>query len=251
MISSSVSSSGDDLFISYLPEFQAKTDPSSNPLPRSFCVRSLRDFVGDLPDELLLCPVRALREYLSRTSSLSLRLRSVFVSPHSTSRSLSKNALSFFIHDLISQASSSFSLLVLGLLPLLRGLCNLCPLTVHIVFAGLRRLWLLLAILLFPPFWRQPLGVLRQCLLHFTLVMSNSLLIRVSVLVRLWLQVPWYDVFVCVGSIRVFVFNMFSFFNWFRFPSLSAGSECFFFGGGGGGGGGSSHSSPHHLFLSS
>ena len=51
--------SGSDAYLSYLPEFRAKTESAVNPLPRSFCVRSLVDFVGDLPDELLFCPVRA------------------------------------------------------------------------------------------------------------------------------------------------------------------------------------------------
>ena len=93
-----VSSSSEDLFFSYLPEFRAKTESSVNPLPRSFCVRSLKDFVGDLAEELLLCPVLALCKYITRT---------LFVFPHSPFRSLSKNALSFFIHDLIPQASCS------------------------------------------------------------------------------------------------------------------------------------------------
>ena len=70
-VSSSLSSSGDDLFLSYLLELRAKTESFSNPLPCSFCVRSLKDFVGALEDELLLCPVRALREYLSCTLSIS------------------------------------------------------------------------------------------------------------------------------------------------------------------------------------
>ena len=61
--------------------------------------------MGDLPDELLLCPVHALRSYLARTSSLSPRPRTLFVSP----RSLSKNALSFFLRDVISRAYSSSS----------------------------------------------------------------------------------------------------------------------------------------------
>ena len=56
-----VSSSGDDLFLTCLPEFRSKSDSSARPLPRSFSVRSLRDFVGDLPEELLRCPVLALR----------------------------------------------------------------------------------------------------------------------------------------------------------------------------------------------
>ena len=106
-VSRDVSFSGSDIYLSYLPEFRAKTESSASPLPRSFCVRSPSDFVGDLPDELLLCPARALRLYLSRTSSISPRPRTLFVSPRSPSRSLSKNALSFFLRDVITCAYSS------------------------------------------------------------------------------------------------------------------------------------------------
>ena len=102
-ISSSVSFSGDDVFLSYLPEFRAKTESASNPLPRSFAVRSLRDFVGPLPDELLLCPVRAVRTYLSWTASISPQPRTLFVS-HTATLPLSKNALSFFIRSVILQS---------------------------------------------------------------------------------------------------------------------------------------------------
>ena len=108
-VSSSVCWSGEDLYLSYLPEFQAKTESSANPLPRPLCVRSLRDFVGNLPDELLLCPIRALRVYLSHTAAISPRPRSLFVSPRSPSCPLSKNALSFFLREVISQASSPSS----------------------------------------------------------------------------------------------------------------------------------------------
>ena len=108
-VSREVSFSGADIFLSYLPEFRAKTESSVNPLPRSFCVRSLMDFVGDLPEELLLCPVRALRHYISRAASVSPRPRSLFVSPRAPSRPLSKNALSFLLRDVISCASSSSS----------------------------------------------------------------------------------------------------------------------------------------------
>ena len=109
-LSAVVSESGADLFLSYLPEFRAKAESEARPLPRSFCVRSLAEFVGDLPEELLLCPVRALRCYLSRTSSLSSRPRSLFVSPRSPSRPLSKNALSFFLRSVIAKAYSSSGL---------------------------------------------------------------------------------------------------------------------------------------------
>ena len=80
-VSWDVSFSGSDIYLSYLPEFRVKTESSANPLPRSFCVRSLSDFVGDLPDELLLCPVRALRLYLSRVSSISPRPLSLLALP--------------------------------------------------------------------------------------------------------------------------------------------------------------------------
>ena len=106
-VSRDVSLSGSDLYLSYLPEFRAKTESSANPLPRSFCVRSLSDFIGDLPDELLLCPVCALRLYLSRVSSVSPCPRTLFVSPWSPSQSLSKNAINFFLRGVITRAYSS------------------------------------------------------------------------------------------------------------------------------------------------
>ena len=109
-VSSVVSFSGGDLFLSFLPEFQAKSESEARPLPRSFRVRSLSDFVGDLPDELLLCPVWALRMYLDRTVSLPFRPRTLFVSPRAPSRSLSKNALSFFLQSVIVDSYSSAGL---------------------------------------------------------------------------------------------------------------------------------------------
>ena len=100
-LSFNIASSGQDLVLSYLPEFVAKTESERNPLPRFFVVRSLEEFVGDLPEERLLCPVRALRIFLDRTSSLTPRPRSLFVSPGCPSRALSKNALSYFLRKTI------------------------------------------------------------------------------------------------------------------------------------------------------
>ena len=91
-------------------EFQAKTESEANRLPHSFAVHSLDNFVGDMEEELLLCPVRALRIYLQRTERLVLHPRTLFVSPRSSSCSLSKNAISFFLREVISQAYSSVSL---------------------------------------------------------------------------------------------------------------------------------------------
>ena len=52
--------------ISYVPEFLAKTETAVRPLPCSFSIQSLQDFVASLPKDLLLCPVCSLREYLRR-----------------------------------------------------------------------------------------------------------------------------------------------------------------------------------------
>ena len=61
---------GPDLSLLYLPEFVAKTESERNPLPRSILVQSLSDFVGDLPEERLSCPVRAVRIYRDLTLSV-------------------------------------------------------------------------------------------------------------------------------------------------------------------------------------
>ena len=52
MASKLVSFQGEDLHLSYLPEFRSKTELDSNPLPRPFLVKSLTDFVGDVVEEL-------------------------------------------------------------------------------------------------------------------------------------------------------------------------------------------------------
>ena len=105
-LSSRVAWSGPDASVSYLPEFVAKTESPSNPIPRYFLVKSIDDFAGDLEVERLLCPVRALRIYLERTASLSPRPRHLFVSPSRRLKPLSKNALSYFLRVLISGAVS-------------------------------------------------------------------------------------------------------------------------------------------------
>ena len=96
-----------DLSLSYLPEFVAKTESERNPLPRSFLVRSLEEFVGGLPEDRLLCPIRAVRVYLRRMEALRPRPRALFVSPSCPSRALSKNALSYFIWRVIIDSSAA------------------------------------------------------------------------------------------------------------------------------------------------
>ena len=96
-----------DACLSYVPDFVAKSESLSRSIPRSFLVRSLSDFAAGLEDDLLLCPVRALRIYLDRLSTLSPLRRRLFVSPSRPSRPLSKNAISFFLRDVLSNAGAS------------------------------------------------------------------------------------------------------------------------------------------------
>ena len=105
-VSSRVAFASSDACLSYVPGFLAKTESSLNPLPRSFLVKSLSDFAAGLTDDLLLCPVRALRCYLRRTNSIQARPRRLFVSPRSPSRAMSKNGLSYFLREVICEVGA-------------------------------------------------------------------------------------------------------------------------------------------------
>ena len=85
--------------LSYLPEFVAKTESERNPLPHSFLVWPLEDFVGDLPEDRLLCEVGSVRVYLRLMEALLLLPRTLFVSLSCPSRALSKNAFSLILLD--------------------------------------------------------------------------------------------------------------------------------------------------------
>ena len=93
--------------LSYVPKFVTKSESLSRSIPRSFLVKSLSDFAAGLDDDLLLCPVRALRIYLDRTLSLAPSRRRLFVSPSCPTRAMSKNAVSFFLHKVIHGAEVS------------------------------------------------------------------------------------------------------------------------------------------------
>ena len=99
VVSRYVSFVASDACLSYVPEFLAKTESSSNSLLRSFLVKSLSDFAAGLEQDLLLCPARALSVYLHWISSLSNYPCHLFVFPCSPSRSLSKNGLSYFLRE--------------------------------------------------------------------------------------------------------------------------------------------------------
>ena len=96
-----------DACLSYVPQFVAKSESLTRSIPRSFLVKSLSDFAAGLDDDLLLCPVRALCIYLDRTASLAPLRHRLFVSHRCPSRSILKNAISFFLRDVISSAGAS------------------------------------------------------------------------------------------------------------------------------------------------
>ena len=106
-LSSVVTFVGGDACLSYISQFVAKSESLTRSIPRSFLVKSLADFAAGLDDHLLLCPVRALRFYLRRTRSLSPLCHRLFVSPRRPSRAMSKNAVSFFLREVIHAAGAA------------------------------------------------------------------------------------------------------------------------------------------------
>ena len=96
-----------DACLSYLPQFVAKSESLPRSFPRSFLVSSLAVFASGRDIDLLLCPVMALRLYLLRARSLSPGRHRLFVSPRRPSRAMSKNAVSFFLREVISAAGAA------------------------------------------------------------------------------------------------------------------------------------------------
>ena len=93
--------------LSSIPQFVAKSESLTRYIPRSFLVTSLADFAAGLNTDLLLCPIRALRLYLLRARSLSPGRHRLFVSPRRPSHAMSKNAVSFFLGEVISAAEAA------------------------------------------------------------------------------------------------------------------------------------------------
>ena len=95
--------------LSLLPDFLAKHQASHHTvhIPRTFHLQCLN---SEDPEELTLCPVRALRQYLKITKNHRSNRRSIFL-PISTksTKSLSANTVSWWIKYLIRFAYSSAS----------------------------------------------------------------------------------------------------------------------------------------------
>ena len=101
----SVSYQGEDIILYYDPYFLAKTETAANPLPRSVKVLSLTDFAGNL-EERVLCPVRAIRYLRRAVRARGLTPSRLFVSPSDPTRAMSRNAMSFFLRQLITESGA-------------------------------------------------------------------------------------------------------------------------------------------------
>ena len=99
-LSFSVSFQGEDLVLYYDPFFRAKTESAANPLPRSVIVPSLSDFAGNQ------CPVRAIKFLRKAARSASYNPSRLFVSPRNPERAMSKNAISFYLQQLITDSGA-------------------------------------------------------------------------------------------------------------------------------------------------
>ena len=87
-LSKHVTFSSSGACVAYVPEFVAKTESVVNLLPRSFRMKSLVDFAAGFDQDLLLCPVRVLREYRNQAASFVNHPHRLFVSPHAPSRAM-------------------------------------------------------------------------------------------------------------------------------------------------------------------
>ena len=168
-VSRAVSLSGADIYLFYLPECLAKTESLVSPL-HSFCVRSLADFVSDLPEEVLLCAVRAcVFIFLVLLLFLRVLVLSLF---------LLVLLLGLFLRKLLVSFLAVSSLVRLPLLLLLGVLCFLLPLPLlpfRCIVCGVLQLCGLFHIMLLSlPSLRPLLGLLFLSSILSPLRMSHS-----------------------------------------------------------------------------
>ena len=163
-----------DACLSYIPQFVTKSESLTRSIPRSFLVTSLADFAAGINTDLVLCPVRALRLYLLRARSLSPDRHRLFVSPRHPSRAMSKNAVSFFLGEVISAAEAAR--------PQVGSLRahDVRSMSTSVAF---HRNWSVTSVL------NQPLEPPVRCSHLFLLATSNTNMMAYFLLVPLWLRV--------------------------------------------------------------
>ena len=95
----------------FLHDYVAKTQNPSIPDScfEEFLVPSLDYFVGDDKAELLMCPIRALRRYLSRKEQYRPGIEGLFISTRRRKKRVPHNTISFWLCSVISMAHASAS----------------------------------------------------------------------------------------------------------------------------------------------
>ena len=95
-----------EVSFTFMPEFIAKNQDPTKADPRfwSFSVPSLYDFVGGEEEEMVLCPVRAIRTYLKRTKHLRPEFKRLFVSTKDNPKPITKNSVSYWLKEVIRRA---------------------------------------------------------------------------------------------------------------------------------------------------
>ena len=87
------------VMISTLPDFVAKNQAIDNTIPQEFSIPALADFLGPgLEDDNLLCPVRSLAAYLTRTKPVRAGRRRLFIPfARNSPQEISKNTVASWL----------------------------------------------------------------------------------------------------------------------------------------------------------
>ena len=89
--------------LTYDDKFWLKMENSLREVKRELRIPALSEITSE-PEELLLCPVRALKIYCNRMRTLKANREKLFASPLNLTRSMSKNAITYMLKHLIIDA---------------------------------------------------------------------------------------------------------------------------------------------------
>ena len=172
--------------LSLLPDFLAKHQASHQTvhIPRTFHLQCLN---SEGPEELTLCPVRALRQYLKITQNHRSNRRSIFLSISTKStKSLSANTISWWIKYLIRLAYSSASSETLKELQIPEGEPSLFRATHEIRALSSTLSWMRhtssISDILCACYWRQHTAFTHSYLRNASAVKDDSLVIASRVI---------------------------------------------------------------------
>ena len=94
---------------SFAPDFLAKTQCPGQESLDEFTIPALLEFVGEQEEDCLLCPVRAVREYLRRTRDCRPTCSRLFVTVLDPRRAVHPHTMSKWICQVIWRAYASVS----------------------------------------------------------------------------------------------------------------------------------------------